>query len=376
MDVTMTFTAAAKAHLDELTRDQDASLTVQSAAALASVHQLFASYCGGDDILLTGITRAQASEFLAAVSTLDPTWGRSHKRSDNFTLRELLEQHGDGQGHGGLSNRTLNRYTRTLAAVWRYAEKRGHFTGANPFAGQMRRAASNRDTGYSPFTLDELRKLLGACQPVIAPEQHTVNTALDWITWIAAYSGMRLNEICSLTVEDVKGQDGVTYFNIVNAKTAAGDRRVPVHSVLIDLGLLEYWQRQQAEAAVWAKRQWRRRGSAGAKKLAESRQAAHMLWPALHEGGPDGKHSLYATKLFTKLRRELGLTREHLAFHSLRCNVATALERAGILETEAVELLGHHKLSMSYGLYSAGLDLQGLRRVVEAIQYPDVMKTA
>jgi len=38
-------------------------------------------------------------------------------------------------------------------------------------------------------------------------------------------------------------------------------------------------------------------------------------------------------------------------------------------ENEAVQLLGHEKLSMSYSVYSLGLALGGLRDVVERVRY-------
>ena len=41
-------------------------------------------------------------------------------------------------------------------------------------------------------------------------------------------------------------------------------------------------------------------------------------------------------------------------------------------ENEAVQILGHEKMSMSYSVYSIGLDLRGLKRVVEKIAYKGV----
>ncbi len=64
------------------------------------------------------------------------------------------------------------------------------------------------------------------------------------------------------------------------------------------------------------------------------------------------------------------MTRDGLSFHSFRASVATALQRANVPETHAAQLLGHKIRTMSYGLYSGGLDLGGLQRVVEAIKYP------
>jgi hypothetical protein len=49
--------------------------------------------------------------------------------------------------------------------------------------------------------------------------------------------------------------------------------------------------------------------------------------------------------------------------------VATALERARVPENEAVQLPGHEKMSMSYSVYSLGLDLRGLQDVVERVRY-------
>jgi hypothetical protein len=46
------------------------------------------------------------------------------------------------------------------------------------------------------------------------------------------------------------------------------------------------------------------------------------------------------------------------------------LERARVPESEAVQILGHDKMSMSYSVYSLGLDLPALREIVEKIKYP------
>ena len=312
---------------------------VKTVGQYTAVHRLFAD--SSKDVPLEDVTRAMASEFLATVATLSPNWGRS-PGTKRMTLDELLEKHGGAKD--GLSNRTLNRYAAACGAVWKWAKRRGYHDGNNPFEGQTRRLSEVRKTGYVPFSDDELATLLGALRPVVAPNEYTVGTWMAWAVWIGAYSGLRLNEICSLTVDDLRQEDGIWFFEIKRAKTAAGDRRVAIHSVLLELGLLEYRERIKA-------------GS---------------LWPALRPGGPDGKLSWNASPAFTKRRRSLGLDRPLLSFHSLRKNVGTALERAGVPESEAVQVLGHEKLSMSYSVYSLGLDLRGLQRVVEQIDYAGI----
>lgn len=332
----LAFSEAARSYLDELQRDPDAALTQQTIGQYEAVYRLFADF--SKDAALEDATRAVASEFLATVAKLSPTWGRS-PATKTLSLAELLDRYG-GQG-SGLSNRTLNRYAAACGAVYKWATKRGLYDGANPFEGQGRKQAQSRKTGWVPFSDAELATLLDHARPVVAPNEHTVDTWLAWAVWIAAYSGLRLNEICSLMVEDVHQEDGVWFFQVHNSKTEAGDRRVPVHPVLLDLGLIAY----------------------------RDRLGAGSLWPALKPGGPDGKLSWYASKRFTTFRRGLDLDRPRLSFHSLRKNVGTALERAGVPESEAVQVLGHEKLSMSYSVYSLGLDLRGLQRVVQKISY-------
>lgn len=165
-------------------------------------------------------------------------------------------------------------------------------------------------------------------------------------------SCMRLDEICGLRTEDVAEESGILFFDIVShegrrVKTAASRRRVPVHSELLRMGFDEYLANIQ-------------------------RQRHQYLFPALKPGGPDKKRSWYIGKRFTQYRRSVGVSDPNTTFHCLRKNTATALERARIPENEAVQILGHKKMTMSYGLYSSGLDLNGLRHAVEAIQYHDL----
>jgi len=331
------FSKVAQRYLDETQRDATARLTEQTVSQYRAVYRLFKEYCR--DVALEDVTRATAGDFISAVESLDPNWGRSPKTKSR-SLAEIVERYG---GHPtGLSNRTLNRYMNCLGMVFKWARKRGLYDGGNPFEGQSRKVASSRKTGWKPFTVEELSILLNGMQPQIAPNKHTIDSALSWATWISAYGGMRLNEICSLNVTDIKEEDGVWFFDVTEAKSEAGDRLIPLHSTLLRIGLLDY----------------------------RERVGKGQLWPALKPGGPDGKLSWYASKRFTTLRRALGLTSPRLSFHSLRKNVGTALERAGVPENEAVQILGHEKLSMSYSIYSIGLDLRGLRDVIEKIEYP------
>ncbi|MDQ7072768.1 MAG: tyrosine-type recombinase/integrase [Gammaproteobacteria bacterium] len=65
-----------------------------------------------------------------------------------------------------------------------------------------------------------------------------------WLPRIALYTGMRLNEICQLHLSDIKEVEGIVVFDINDdqektLKTKSSKRYVPIHSRLIDMGLLD-----------------------------------------------------------------------------------------------------------------------------------------
>lgn len=126
-------------------------------------------------------------------------------KTKSLTFAEIRDKFGIGSE--GLSNRTLNRYTSSLAAVFKWAEKRDYWSGENPFAGQFRKVGSQRKAGWLPFTDEEVATLLKAAAEF--PE----SDAMRWVPLIGAYSGMRSNEICTLRTTDSKEQDGVHFFD-------------------------------------------------------------------------------------------------------------------------------------------------------------------
>ena len=235
-----------------------------------------------------------------------------------------------------------------LGLVWKWARNRQGLILENPWEGQQRREGQRRKVGKLPFKVDELKVLLRE-KPEVAPTRTTYETTLRWVCWIAAYSGMRLNEICSRKVSDIKQQGGIWCFDITNAKTEAGDRLVPVHSRLIELGFLSY----------------------------VSHLGGGWLFPVLKPGGPDQKRSWYLSKTFTTYRRKLGVTqinpetkRDRVDFHSFRRSAIQVLEWARIAQTEVAQVVGHEKKGITFDTYNPdGLEVQALLDVVENIRY-------
>ena len=376
----MPVSQATREFVAEKMRDPAEKWTAQTKKQNEAVYRLFVDYVG--DCPIDAVTRQDAVNFRATVARLQPHWARSAK-AKGLPLSELLERYaasplaqgaspagepGAKQGAtASLTNKTLDRYTSALVGLFRWLKARDLYSGDNPFGGLMTRNKKRREgrTKWLPFSDEELNALFHSplflktsTEQRVKPKSHDVRTALLWAPLISLYSGLRSDEICQLRLSDVRQDNGIWFFNVAEAgddkqvKTPAGYRRVPVHSMLVRCGFLEYLEHVKG-------------------------QGHEFLLPGLKPGGPDGKRNWYFTRTFTEYRRGVKVERldpqtgrNRVSFHSFRKNVGTALERARIPESEAVQVLGHEKLSMSYDIYSLGLDMKGLRRVVEKITHP------
>ncbi len=310
------------------------------------------------DAQLDTVTKQDVAAFLDTIAKLNPKYGKG-KKDEQLEFDALLKKYPAEIGNG-LSIKTLKRHCGALAGFFDWAMDEKHVAADNPARGH--RFFKRKDFGSTkktrkPFAPAELRALFdgsvfsASYDDRTRPQKHTVATSLHWLILIALFTGMRLDEICSLRLADIGEENGIEYFNVTSydghrLKTPASHRRVPIHSALVQLGLDDY--------------------------LAHiSEGKCEFLLPNLKPGGPDGKRSWYVGKRFTAYKRELGIP-EGTVFHSLRRNVSTSLEQASVPENEAAALLGHDNPRITYGVYSQGLTLKGLKAVVEKIEYPNL----
>ncbi len=333
---------AGERYLAERQRDPRASLTAQTATQMRATFRLFADHVA--DAPLDAVVRDDAVEFLDTMARLHRHYGR-RPGAAALTLAELLKRYPAGDD-GGLSNRTINRHQSALKTLFRWARRRGLVEGENPFADLSRPKA--RRTEWLPFEVKELNQLFKEPTVEVRPARHSLTTALPWVMAVALFSGMRQGEVCELDAEDVRQQDGVWFFDVTEAKSEAGVRRVPVHSALARLGFLKF------VAAV-------RRGP---------------LFPGITPGGPDRKRAHTLAKRFPAFRRGRGVERERVAFHSFRKCFVRALELAKVDRDRAALVIGHER-GFTYRVYNPeGLDMTALREVVEAVRYPGLRLAA
>jgi integrase len=328
--VTETISQAAEAWFAQMQNDPTAAVRENTLAGHRNFVRAFLEYCGGD-IPLTSVTRAMASDFLDKIAS-----GRA-----NRTTRIA----------SGRANRTTNKYAQTWAGVFKNARYRGRFTGDNPFEGLKRKVVGKK---IDPFTMPELQTIFAPFKFEISPARHSPATALPWISLIALYNGLCLEEIAQMDVADMHEQDGILVFDVHNGarhqlkNERARPRLVPVHSALLSFGLLRYRDNLPRDG---------------------------LLFPGLVRRASNGnKIGKRIGEMFSKHIARLKITQKakeekrKVSFHSLRKNAGGAMERGGASESDAGRVLGH-ALGMTFGTYSRPV-LERVQETVERIKFP------
>ncbi|EHL6974185.1 site-specific integrase [Escherichia coli] len=236
---------------------------------------------------------------------------------------------------------TIQNYISALAQIWDLARNRYHDAPQdNPWRGHGLEAKSSK-VNYEAFSNDELAKVFS----MLADEEEMQN-----ITLIGMYTGMRINEIASLTIDDVKEIEGVLCFEITQGKTKAAARLVPVHSLITPLVL----------------------------SLREKPHNGFLFYHASITERADGKRSTWHTQRFTRAKRKaLGEKgTEKKVFHSLRHGVAQLLDRNQIPEDRIALILGHQRGNTeTFRTYSknAASPVE-LKKYIELLRYPEIEK--
>jgi integrase len=164
-----------------------------------------------------------------------------------------------------------------------------------------------------------------------------------WCPLISLFSGMRLNEICSLYLDNIiqsKGnhREKRWCFNILeepdrpdkHLKTLSSRRIVPIHDTLIDLGFIEFIE-------LLKKRHINRQRLFQELKLSE------------------GSYIRNVSRFFNRrYLTKLGLKTDRKTFHSLRHTVIDHLKQQGIDVSFINELVGHSSGNIDLDRYGKG----------------------
>ncbi|GBQ59099.1 phage integrase [Acetobacter indonesiensis NRIC 0313] len=293
------------------------------------------------DTPVCDIGGSQAGAFRDLLLALPATLG---KGKSNLTLQQEA-QRAKSDDLPTLSNKSVKNHMLRLSALWNQLVQR-ELVAKNPWSGWHFESAPK--TVRRSWTPQELALLASASWHSSLVSEPTFRL----VTLIAAYTGMRLGEICTLRKEDLQTIEDVPCFLVRphaedgwSPKTEAGTRVIPLHSKLIEAGIMAL------------------------KDNAEG----HYLIPGLN-GSKQKDRGATLSRAFSQLKTRLGLPAE-ITFHSFRHTVSTLLRNAttDIREIWIDRLLGHEATHKSQGTttYLTGITIANLRQTVEAISYPE-----
>lgn len=217
---------------------------------------------------------------------------------------------------------------------WKYLQDIGAVSdqARNPFSElPLTSKTQIKPIKRTSFTADEINLL-------IAKAADREDQQLAELITLAAYTGARLEELCKLKTSSVEIIDDISCLLIENAKTEAGNRKVPIHPRLHRL----------------------------VRNLIKESKDEYLL------GGLSrtkyGNRSNAIGKRFGRLKEDLGFGPEKV-FHSIRKTVTTLLENAGVPEGVAADILGHEKATITYGVYSTGTSIKAKFEAIKKLIY-------
>jgi len=234
----------------------------------------------------------------------------------------------------GHAPKTVKDTLSNLSAFWRWLEGRGlvEYNVWQGMSSTVRGSTRGTKPKRRPWTNEELLKLL---------EGIPTSDPLWPMVVIAAYTGMRREEVARLRVEDVTEDDA---FVIREGKSAAAVRRVPIHRALRPL----------------------------IERLKETSRDGYLI-PGLLTGGFDDKRAHYVGKRFSELKETLGFTDKALKFHTLRNAFMQRCEEGEVPESTTKLIVGHSRQAdITYGLYSPGVKFDALTKAVAKVTFGDV----
>ena len=198
-----------------------------------------------EDTPVYKITRDNLLEFRDLLYKI-PTKLAQKSRYKDKSLSQILKL---GEKDDKLSEPTIQKYMIRVIQFFNYCFDSGYIGKSITAKMNVKIDIDPSERAVLPYEVSEARKIFEIVTSIKqsgkSPSSRIEASELYYVTMIAAYSGMRIKEITQLHKEDITLKDGIYCFNIntndgKTTKTKNSIRFVPIHSKLIDLGLLEY----------------------------------------------------------------------------------------------------------------------------------------
>jgi len=220
-----------------------------------------------------------------------------------------------------LDTTTVNNSLNRVSTFFGWASKNDYIR-KNIASGLFVRDDLREDEERPVYSKEDLVKILKALKEFSDDEK----AYKYWVPLIALTSGMRQKEICQLYVSDIIKVDGVLCYNIfskdenIRVKTKSSKRIVPIHPILIKIGLLKY--------------------------IKMVKDAGHtVLWYNLKP--KNGDYGQRFQRFYSKFNRKIVTKESKKVFYSFRHTFSNNLKQHDVNFILIGELLGHANKSVT-----------------------------
>jgi integrase len=354
----ITFNIAIEKYLN----DQKTSWSAKQFTSQSAKIQYFLTY-------LSEANNCDATQF--ALSSVTSTIARSYKEhlqvapsnaKQKYPNLSPLEQVKAARQDNAtpMSSETQNNYLQCLSTLYSFAESELDYEDKNPFKGRGYAKATRQQARdrRSAFSNDQLTKLFSSpiytgCKSL--PTCHIEGRLIPrdshkyWVPLIGLFTGMRLQEILQLYLEDVYQHDGLWVFDLnknhpdKRLKSPQSKRLVPIHSDLIELGLIDLWEKKKTNLKD--------------KRLFEDAKVAS-----------DGTYSSTFSKWVSRYLTNTGIKTAKTSFHSLRHNMKDGFRNSGASDELAENFMGR-STGTTGEAYGSGYSVQSLHDALHKIKF-------
>jgi len=302
---------------------EDGYWTEKTRLESKSIFDTFVEVVGNKPVTL--ITKADVEAYANVVNYLPP----NRKKMPEFRHLSAVDASHKNKVAGGarLSPVQRKKYFTRISPIFNEFVEDGllSFNYFHRYRGKIRGVQQNINA-RNPFSTNDLHIMFESDKAIDLLTTQLSRPSRAWGYLIALFTGARAEEIFSLSIENIRIDDGTKYFNIDGSvgsvKTEASIRKIPVHPTLLELGFLSYLEH--------------------ATRVQKHRDTP-MLFPELRGYLNHGYRRAPTQWFNTRFLPELGLKTEKKSFHGFRHTVADKMKRARrhIDSGKASQYIGH-----------------------------------
>ncbi|WP_412562233.1 tyrosine-type recombinase/integrase [Thalassobius sp. MITS945101] len=251
-------------------------------------------------------------------------------------------------GHKRMAPKTINSHIDAYRRFFEWAERMGqspHVLFEDMKLKEGKKDVQKRKSFPTHALVLMYRELTENTSELVRSESHR------WVALIGMFSGARLNEICQLEVCDIKNDGGIWYFDLTDEgdnakklKAEASNRKVPVHSKLIELGFLDFVETRRNHTRLFH----------------------DYSYHQDHGYGRSFGRWFNENTFLPKLK----LKEPGVVFHCFRHTMATRLVRENVPEPIVKSVIGHAQEGTTQRVYvSEGYSLVQLKQALEKFDH-------